>query len=237
MRGKTLIKLLDEYRSEARVSMNPAHNAQQRDPQIALLQRIQEWLWNDFTWPHLRVERFDMLQAGQRYYDTPDDMDIDRIEKIEVRDGTRLRCLLPGIDEKHLNAYDPVMDVRVDPARRWRISEDEQVEIWPLPATDADPTTLEGQIKFTGIRTLRPLVADADKADLDNRLIVLYAAAETLAASGAKDANLKLSQANKLYAKLRGNLMPRRKFKMFGNVDDNKHVLRGPPSIYYRVVP
>lgn len=238
MRGKTLVKLIDELRAEARISMNPAHNAQQRDPQIVLLQRIQEWLWQDFTWPHLRVERFELLQAGARYYDTPEDMDIDRIEKIEVRDSGRLYTLKPEIGAAQYNLYDSQLDQRCSPAERWRISEDEQVEIWPIPAVDGDATTLEGQLKFTGIRKLNPLVADSDRADLDNRLLVLYAAAELLAASGAKDASLKLSQANKLYTKLRGGLTPRRKFKMFNTgCDDNRRLLRGPPSIYYRVVP
>ena len=63
-RGTTLVKLLDDLRAECRISLNPAHNRQQRDVQVKMLQRKQEWLWNDFAWPHLRVERFIDLQAG-----------------------------------------------------------------------------------------------------------------------------------------------------------------------------
>ena len=37
-----------------------------------------------------------------------------------------------------------------------------------------------------------------------------------LAAGGAKDAQLKLDQANALYTKLRGSLTPRKQFRMFG---------------------
>ena len=38
-RGKTLLKLLNDLRHEARLSQNPAHNAQVRDSQVATLQR------------------------------------------------------------------------------------------------------------------------------------------------------------------------------------------------------
>ena len=57
---------------------------------------------------------------------------------------------------------------------------------------------------------------EADRADLDDRIIVLYAAAETLAATGAKDAQLKMSQANSLLASKRSGLTPRKGFQMFG---------------------
>ena len=87
MRGTTLVKLLDILRVECGLSLNPAHNPQNRDTQIATLQRVQETMWADFAWPHLRVERAIDVQAGQRYYDMPGDLDIDRIEKIEIREA------------------------------------------------------------------------------------------------------------------------------------------------------
>jgi len=233
-RNKTLTSILDSYRSEARLSLNPAHNRAVRDTQVALLQRVQEWLWEEFNWPHLRVTRDVPLEAGQRYYDMPEDLDIDRIEKIEVRHDGRWCRLDVGIEANHYQHYDSDLDARAFPPRRWKITEEEQVEIHPVSDTDGDEETLEGMLRFTGIRRLSNFVDDADTADLDNRLITLYAAAETLAASGAKDAQLKLSQANKLNAKLRGALTPRRKFKMFGVGSEPKSLLRGPPSVYYR---
>jgi hypothetical protein len=47
-------------------------------------------------------------------------------------------------------------------------------------------------------------------------MIVLYGAAELLAASGAKDAKLKLDMADRIYTRLRSGLTPRRRFRMFG---------------------
>ena len=216
MRGATLVKLLDSLRAECGISLNPAHNPQNRDTQIGTLQRVQETLWGDFAWPHLRVERAIDVQAGQRYYDMPDDLDIDRIEKIEFRDGSAYLPLHWGIEACHYAAMDSEIGARSWPVQRVAITEGEQLEAWPIPANDFNATSLDGRIKITGIRKLRPLVADSDRADLDDNLLVLYAAAEYLARNGAKDAQVKQDKANRLYLKLRGNLMPRRTYRMFG---------------------
>lgn len=213
-RGVTLGKLLDGLRTELHASLNPAHNNQVRDKQVGFLQSTQEWLWEDFTWPHLRVWRNYPLQAGQFLYDVGADFDIDRIEKIEVKYGGRWCQLAPGIDPTHYFLHDTELGQRSTPVRRWRIAENEQVEVWPIPDTNADATTLEANIKVTGIRRLRPLVADSDRCDLDAQLIYLYAAAKS--SPGTTEGKFALNLANKRLAKLKANLTPRRQFKMFG---------------------
>lgn len=213
-RGVTLGKLLDGLRTELHASLNPAHNNQVRDKQVAFLQSTQEWLWEDFTWPHLRVWRNYPLQAGQFLYDVGADFDIDRIEKIEVKYGGRWCQLSPGIDPVHYFLHDTELGQRSTPVRRWRIAENEQVEVWPIPDVNADPTTLEGNLKVTGIRRLRPLVADNDRCDLDAQLIYLYAAAKSSPAT--TEGKFALNLANKRLSKLKANLTPRRQFKMFG---------------------
>lgn len=215
-RGTTLVKLLDDLRAEARLSLNPAHNADSRPGQVKALQREQQRLWEDFDWPHLRVERQVPIQAGQRYYETPENMSIDRIERIELFTDGCWRQLLPGIDGEHYAAWNSDIDQRSWPPRRWKIHEDEDIEVWPISDINADDTTRDGYLKFTGIRNLRPLVDDADRADLDDVMLVGYCAAQMLAATGAKDAKLKLDAANSRYARLRGRLTPRRQFRMFG---------------------
>lgn len=221
-RGTTLVKLLDDLRAEARLSLNPAHNANDRLPQIKRLQRLQNWLWEDFTWPHLRVERQIPVQTGQRYYDTPEEIAIENIEKIEVFDGGVWCPVCPGIDAEQYTAWNSDLNERAWPVRRWKIHDGDDIEIWPIADQNADPATRDGFLKFTGIRNLRPLVEDGDKADLDDQLIVLYAAAEILAATGAKDAKLKQDRADARYAKLRGRLTPRKSFQMFG-IGEQRH--------------
>jgi hypothetical protein len=235
MRGKTLGLLLNDLRIESRLSLNPAHNNQVRDSQVGLLQRVQETLWEDFDWPHLRVYRDIPLVAGQRYYDTPNDIAIDRIIRIQVRFGAEWCGIAPGIDAGHYATWDSDADVRGWPVERWKIVENEQIEVWPIPELAADG--LEGTLRVHGIKKLSRLIADSDRAELDDRIIVLFAAAEHLASRGEKDAKLKLDQATKRYLRLRGNLTPSRSFKLFGggNTDGDWH-RRGPPRVHYRIV-
>lgn len=231
MRGTTLVRLLDLYRHECRLSGNPAHNAQARDAQVNHIQRTQEWLWDDFSWPFLRVERYIDAQTDQRYYAPPEDVHLERITKIELRYQDAYIPLDAGIDAVHYTTYDSDLGETQWPPQRWRISEDEQIELWPIPSANYDPVTLEGRIKITGIKKLSPLVDDGDRADLDDRLIILFCAAEVLAGRGEKDAGFKLDQAKQRYATLRGQQMPRRKFSMFG-VEQQKTRERIPLAVY-----
>jgi hypothetical protein len=235
-RNQTLLKLLQDFRSESRLSGNPAHNANVRESQVRLLQRVQEWLWEEHDWPHLRVERFMPVQAGQRFYSPPEDMTIDRVRKIEVRYGEQWCELTPLIPSEAYSHWDSERDERSWPVSRWRVYEGEQIEVWPIPADNADTVSLEGVMKITGIRSLRPLVADDDRADLDDRMLVLYAAAETLAANGSKDAQFKADAAQKRVMHLTGNMSKLKVFRV-GGEPGYEAKLRGPPRVHYRKVP
>lgn len=216
MRGTTLVKLLDDLRVEARLSLNPAHNAQNRSSQVRAIQREQERLWEDFDWPHLRIYPQQPVQAGQRYYETPENMIIDRIERVEIFLDGHWCKLEPGIDACEYSAWNSDLDARSWPPRKWKFNENEDIELWPIPNINADPVTMNGMLRITGIRNLKPLVADDDRADLDDVMLVGFCAAKMLAASGAKDARLTLDAANARYDRLRGRLTPRTAIKMFG---------------------
>lgn len=234
-RNKTLLSILQKYRSEIRASGNAAHNQGARENQVQLLQRTQEWLWEEHDWAHLKIRRSLPLQAGQRYFDTPDDMDIDRLESIEVRYGNDWLPLMNGIGPAQYSAWDSDLGIRSWPVERWQIYEDEQFEVWPIPESNANPDTLDGTLRLNGIRNLRPLVADNDRADLDDRLITLYAAAEHLGARGADDAAIKLQMAERRFQALVGNNSKMRRFSMLGSsgMETNKR-LHGPPRVHYR---
>lgn len=215
-RGTTLVKLLDDLRAETRASLNPAHNNQVRDSQVKLLQRTQEWLWGDHAWPHLYVSRKYPLQAGLRHYDFRSDFDIERISRIEVRSDGAWRKLVKGIGPQQFVSYDSDLDQRSYPPTRFDLAEDDQIEIHPISDQDGTANDLEGYLRVWGTRRLRPLVQDGDRADLDDSLIVLFAAAEILGGKGAKDGAIKTSLAQKRYSTLKGQLNKRQGFRMFG---------------------
>lgn len=168
----------------------------------ALIQCHQEVLYEDHDWAFLR-QTFPAIPfaAGQRYYDLPADLNFDRIESVALRLNGLPIPLRRGIDFSCYAAFDSDADVRANPAQRWDIrwtGEQEQLEIWPIPPDDVN------SIQFTGIRKLRPLIDTDDVADLDDRLITLFVAADVLAHSESPDATAKLRQAQQLYARLKG---------------------------------
>jgi hypothetical protein len=231
-RGKTLLKLLNDVRAEARLSLNPAMNIQTRDAHVNLIQREQERLWEDFAWPHLRVHRYLAPEAGQRYFDPlaaineagdeVADLTIDRVERVEVKSDGVWLPLYPGIGPEHYAAHDSALDQRSWPPRRWALSEDDEIEIWPVPDQDATPADQNGMLRLTGIRSLRPLVEDSDVADLDDRMLVLFCAGSLLAASQAADAQMKLEAASRHYGRLKGSLTKTGSFNMFGTTEREK---------------
>lgn len=229
-RNQTLLKILTDVRGEARLSLNPAHNIDDRDAQIALIQREQERLWADHDWPHLIVDRYIPVRAGQRFYDPRvafneageprTDLSLERITSVSVQDDVIWQGLCNGISANDRLAYNSQAGERSWPPRKWARYEDNVIEIWPVPDEDADfdgiTQNMQGVIRVTGVRDLRPFRDDADRADLDDRLLVLYSAANILAESGAKDFALKMETAQRHYARLKADLSQTEPFQLFG---------------------
>lgn len=241
-RNETLESILTDFRLDAKLASSSALNAQNEERQIHLIQREQKRLWEETDWAHLRVERFIPLQAGQRFYDlssalneagaAKNDLSIDRIEKMDVKDGGEWCPLYNGIGAAEYVAHDSALDERASPACAWRIYEGEQLEIWPVPEVDATAEQ-EGYLRVTGIRDLRPFVEMSDRADLDGQLISAYAAGQYLAAKKAADTEMVLAKAQKLYARLTANLKKRKSFQLFG-VGGSRRAQRRPMITRYK---
>lgn len=215
-RGTTLGQLVLMLREEIGDATSAALGQNNLSHLKQTLRRTQEFLWNDHSWPHLRVEREEVLQAGERYYTLPADLSFDRVEGVPdcwIKYDETWRPVCYGITPDHYNVSDPEQDECEDPVRCWQVYEDEQYEVWPLPATDGY------RLRFTGIRKLRPLLDDADRADLDDNLIVLFAAAEILARRKSADADAKRTIAGRLYQKLKGAQSKKSMFVMGGGRD------------------
>ncbi len=161
-------------------------------------------LYHDHDWPHLR-KVFDRitLQAGERYYNLPDGLNVERVENVCAWWMLVSTPLIRGISAQHYNAYDSVNDDRVEPALRWDVrwtGSSDQIEIWPLPNTN------EQELEFTGIQAAPRLVADIDVCLLDDTLVVLFASAALVKDKDESEKILKLAQGHlqTLKARTRG---------------------------------
>lgn len=204
-RGTSLSSLVDMLRYEARHASAPSTGLDSDDKLKHMLRRKQQELYDGYQWPFLSMRPTKTLAAGQRYYDFPTDFNLETIDGVHVKDNGTYKPVERGITPAHLNHHDSDDDERADPVRCWDVQwtgSATQIEVWPIPATSGSI------LRFTGKRNLRALVADADVADLDDYLIVLFCAAEMLQAQDAKDAQIKagLAQArlNILKARQRG---------------------------------
>jgi hypothetical protein len=205
-RGTQLRILLADLRAEAGHSTSTNLGDATQEMMLTLLERVQRRLWSDWSWPFLQVHRDVSLAIGQRYYDLPTDVALERIERAEVKDGGYWHRLIWGISSSEYSAYDSDQDSRSWPPLRWDAYEGDQLEIWPMPSQGVDATTGNGTLRLRGVKTLSALVALDDTADLDDQLVVLFAAAELLARQKSGDAELKLAQANAHYQRLKARL-------------------------------
>ena len=205
-RGIQLRTLLADLRAEVGHSTSTNLGDATQEMMLTLLERVQRRLWYEWSWPFLQVKRDISLAVGQRYYDMPSDVSLERIERAEVKDGGSWHRLIWGISEDEYTAYDSDQDTRSWPPLRWDAYEGDQLEVWPLPSQGVNATTGNGTLRLRGVKTLSALVALDDTADLDDQLIVLFAAAELLARQKSGDAQLKLAQANAHFQRLKARL-------------------------------
>jgi len=229
-RGTTLGQLVEDLRAEAGHALSPALGASTREVMISILRRQQKRLWEDFAWPFLRVREDVPVQAGLRYYNIPSNLTYERIERMEFKWGDRWMQMGFGIGIEHMNQYDSDRDIRSYPVYRYQEAPNGQVEVWPIPSENGDLTIHEGILRFTGIRNLGPLTADSDRADLDDQLIVLFAATELLSRQKAGDAKDKGLQAQAHYMRLKARNSKSDPFVMSQD-EPLAYTPKGPPMV------
>lgn len=207
-RGATLGELLTKLRIAARYDPNPALSKQFEPLFRQTLSDVQERLYDQFDWPFLKVQADKALVAGERYYDVPANMNLERINAVDVVVGGIWQPVERGISLDNYSGCDSDAGARRDPVERWDIidaGDGEQVEVWPIPATNG------GKLRFSGLRKLKPLVDDSDRAELDAQLIVCFSAAELLVGRNDNEAQLKLSQGGSRLKLLQGRVTKNRR--------------------------
>jgi hypothetical protein len=188
----TFAEMLDRLKAETNASQNVAHGIAANDQMKYLLKRTQEELYVAHDWPMLVIERDVPVLKGVRYYNYPADLNFEFINDVWVRYGTIWQRLGYNISPEDFNVYNSDQNFQTFPPRKWQHyvdgGNDLQFEIWPIPSDN-------GTLRFRGRKALSPLVSDTDKSTLDGNLIVMFAAAETLARLKGEDAGLKLQKA------------------------------------------
>jgi len=202
-RGTQLLSLIAQLRAETGRTQNVAVGVDEVENLKVILQRTQELLYDEYEWPHLRVQRTISLLAGSRYYNLPSDLNFDRIQDVKLKYNGVYTDVERGILFDDYSVYDSNADTpdRSFPVLKWDIrhtGSTEQLESWPIPAEAAT-------LYLFGTKKLSNLIQESDRADLDDRLIVLFAAAEMLARQKSADAKNKLSQAERRLLMLRRN--------------------------------
>jgi hypothetical protein len=186
-RGTTFSEMIEMLKLKVGLDPDPALSLNLRPRLELLIKEEYERLYQEFDWPFLRIFPDMLTQAGERFYDVPDNMDLERIETVDYYWGNRWFPLERGISQIDYNTYNPDLDVRVDPTFKWDIKFTDpkaQVELWPIPASN------DNKVRFTGIRKKTELVDTTSRCDLDDQMIVLFAASEYLAGRGSKDAGI-----------------------------------------------
>lgn len=189
-RGTNLTQLLIMLRAEAGHSTSVAAGADNEAALIQKLRRTQNLLYKKYDWDFMKIEEPIAMQSGERYYDWPADINFEETIEVWLDYGARPSLLTRGIGVQQYastnsNAVPPE---RNSPVRRWDAKrpdpDKEQMEVWPIPADNSCTVWVFGK------RSLRPLAAASDVADLDDDLIVLHCAAEILARAKSADAQL-----------------------------------------------
>lgn len=171
MRNRTLGELKATLRSELRQSSNPAVAQSADHILVNAIKQAQSWCHEIHDWPHMRVREDVTLAAGSFQYDWPSTLDYDHVEAVSTKYGDRwLPVKLFQDDAETYNYFDTESDVRVDPVEMFRILNDSQLEVWPIPASDG------GILRIKGLKRPPELSGDSIECPFDDQLIVKVAA-------------------------------------------------------------
>lgn len=204
--GVQLSQLRRLLRAETGQTLNVAQGSNAQGLYDIMLERTQQELWESYEWPHLRFTVDMPLATGQRYYSYPAGITFESVNRVWCQDGQQWLPVKYGIDVPDYGANGGE-DARAFPVRHWsnrveivsgKVVPAGKIEVLPVPSKD-------GVLRFVAQAKPNALQADADICVLDSTLIVLYAAAEILAAQKAENAGLKLQKAQQYLRRLFAN--------------------------------
>jgi hypothetical protein len=87
METATLATLLEDLQHAIGDTTDPAQGRNARGGLLAALRRHQTTLYLENDWPFLKVQKTITLNPGQRYYDIPEDLNLESVTRVEVHYG------------------------------------------------------------------------------------------------------------------------------------------------------
>lgn len=169
--------MVQSLRRELTIAESTSLGQNTREAHKYALRTTQQRLHAEWTWPFMRIYRDVVMAAGQRYYAFPADIDPQDAIEAKVAYTSQFSPMVFGISPADYNVRNSDLDQRNDPVSKWDfyrdpVTQGDMFEVWPIPASAS------ATVRFKGIKLLGPMIADADVCDLDDLLIVLYAAAD-----------------------------------------------------------
>lgn len=168
----------------------------------ALLENKQAFFYEQYDWPHLKIQQDITVPAGTRLITFPANISNIKPWEAHVYFTSCWHPVAFGVTDDLFNASDSDLGETSDPIRRVALyntasSTISQLEVWPIPGQ-------EQKLRIRGFKALPKLQADDDIAVLDDLMIVLFVAAEILTKRKQPDAQAKLQQATSHFARLKG---------------------------------
>lgn len=188
----TLTEVVEFVRQEAKLSTSTSRGTDNLENIQRLIKRHYQTLAEEFDWQHLVLKRNDnnarkVLQAGSYVYSFPSSVNVQKISGAWVKHSGLWKPVEYGISLEQYNDYDSDGDERTDPVERWAFHDDDEFEVWPIPATNGTADG-DGEIAFEGQRAVEQLTSNSSRLDLDGIMVSLFVAAEILAGNGQKAA-------------------------------------------------
>ena len=221
MRGTKLIDLRVMLKGECGINLDSGVATSEDTRYNLKLANMQKWLWSQHQWPFLYGHEDLGVSPNVRFYPIPTTISLDYPTTVEVEWDTFWFPVEYGIKGIQYETVNPELNQTLDPVSRWQNYNADianpQIEIWPPPTTAQT-------LRFWGTKLLPPLVADTDKAILDDLLIVLFTGAELLARSKQRDAQALATRAEKLYLDLVGVNRPNMVFRLGGEEEPQRRI-------------
>lgn len=200
-----------------------------------LFANVQNWLAGAHDWPFLSDHWDVQMGVGTRVHAVPTSsynggtantytINFERPVVPRLKWGQHWYPVEWEIGVGEMNVWDSDRTETGTPIQRIKMINADRFEVWPIPS--------EAQtLRFEAQRNVAALAVDADKADLDDLLLVYFCAADVLAKEGSRNAQISLTKATQRLAQLQASYPVRSARYILGSSGVREQVRINPIKI------